>query len=146
MRHFALVVASCLILSSMGCRKQQSGTASSVSDTTQDLAATPLPAAPDTAPSIRNFPFDQRQEFVQSIRQQLSGIDQQIADLRSQAKSRGGPVSDRALARITATRRVVEQDLKRMNTATAANWERMKSGVNQEMDRLTESIEAAQPK
>jgi hypothetical protein len=117
-----------------------------MTDTTTAPAPAPEPAVTDTAPAVRDFSFDQRQEFAQSIRQQLVQIDQQIADLRSQAKSRGGAVSDRALANIAATRRSVERNLNRVNTATAANWEQVKDRVNRSVESLNESIEGAQPK
>jgi hypothetical protein len=55
-------------------------------------------------------------------------------------------VSDRALANIRATRKTVDRNLRRVDGATAANWDQAKSAVNQSVDRLTESIEAAQPK
>jgi hypothetical protein len=40
----------------------------------------------------------------------------------------------------------VDRNLKRADAATAANWDQVKSAVTQSVDRLTESIEAAQPK
>jgi small-conductance mechanosensitive channel len=100
----------------------------------------------DTAPAVREFGFDQRQEFAQSVRQKLAGIDRQIKDLASQAKSRGGAVSDRALANIRTERRALDRNLKRVDAATAANWEQIKRGVNQSVEKLNDSIDGAQPK
>jgi small-conductance mechanosensitive channel len=100
----------------------------------------------DTAPAVHEFGFDQRQEFAQSVRQKLAGIDRQIKDLASQAKSRGGAVSDRALANIRTERRALDRNLKRVDAATAANWEQIKRGVNQSVEKLNDSIDGAQPK
>jgi hypothetical protein len=143
---FTLGAAVLVLTSTIGCRKQRSSETGGVSDSTRSPVAAPVAETPDTTPAVPSFSFDQRQAFTQSIRQQLTGIDRQIAELRSQAKSRGGAVSDRALATIVASRRAVERDLKRVSSATAANWEQVKTGVNQGVEKLNETIEAAQPK
>lgn len=141
-----LTLACALLLSvTLGCRSKQSSETGGVSDTTPTAAA-PSVAAEDTAAAIHDFAFDQRREFGQSIRQQLAQLDQEIGQLAAQAKSRGGAVSDRALATIRATRKAVDRNLQRIDAATAANWDQVKAGVNQSVDRLNESIEAAQPK
>ena len=133
-----------LLLATAGCRSKQTTNATSEPDTSTPAAApAPEPAA-STAP--RDFSFDQRQQFTESIRQQLATADQQIKELAGQVKSKGGAVSDRALANIRANRKTVDRNLKRADAATAANWDQVKSAVSQSVDRLTESIEAAQPK
>lgn len=148
MRRFALAAAALVLMSSLSCRKQQSNETGGVGDTTNASAAAPAPAAevPTTSTGIQDFAFDQRQEFAQSIRQQLADIDQQATELGSQVKSRGGAVSDRALARLLRMRRAVERDLGRVNTATAGDWEQIRNEVTQGVDQLNEAIQAAQPK
>jgi hypothetical protein len=143
MRGFAL--AAWVLIALIGCRKQQANETAGISDTAMSPAPAPAAELPDTA-AVRPFSFDQRQEFARSIRQQLANIDQQITDLTSQAKSRGGAVSDRALANIVASRRAVERNLRRINSATAGNWEQVSQGLSQAVESLSESIEAAQPK
>jgi hypothetical protein len=146
MQRLALAVTALLVAVTIGCRKKQTSETGGFSDTTRTTTVAPAPEVRDTAPAVGRFGFDQRQEFAQSIRQQLAGIDQQIKELASEAKSKGGAVSDRALANIRASRRAVDRSLTRINSATAANWEQVKGGVNQSVDRLTESIQGAQPK
>jgi hypothetical protein len=73
-------------------------------------------------------------------------VDQQINELSDQAKSKGGAVSDRALASIRTARKAVDRSLSRVDAATAANWEQVRRGITQGVERLSESIEAAQPK
>jgi uncharacterized protein YaaR (DUF327 family) len=143
MRQLAFAALT-LLLTTAGCRSKQTATTGGEPDTSvTEAAPAPEPAA-SNAP--REFSFDQRQQFTESIRQQLATADQQIKELSDQVKSKGGAVSDRALANIRATRKSVDRNLKRADAATAANWDQVKSGVNQSVDRLTESIEAAQPK
>ena len=144
MRQLAFAALTLLFATTAGCRSKQTANAGGEPDTsvTADAPA-PEPAA-SNAP--REFPFDQRQQFTESIRQELATADQQIKELADQVKSKGGAVSDRALANIRATRKTVDRNLKRADAATEANWDQVKSGVNQSVDRLTESIEAAQPK
>ena len=143
-----IAVSLALVLSiTIGCKKKPvNNEVGGMSDTTPTPPVATVATPRDTAPAVRDFPFDQRQQFVQSIRQQLATIDRQIADMASQAKSKGGAVSDRALANIRASRRTVDRNLRKAQAATAANWEQMKRGVNQSVDNLTEAIEGAQPK
>ena len=148
MRRFAFAAATFVLILSIGCRKQRSNETGGVSDTTTPPPATsePAPAAADTASAPPEFTFDQRQNFVQSIRQQLTDIDRQIKELSAQAKSRGGAVSDRALNNVRTARRTVERDLSRVNAATAANWEQVRQSVTRSVENLNEAIEVAQPK
>jgi hypothetical protein len=144
MRQLAFAALTLLLAITAGCRSKQTANAGGEPDTSvTESAPAPEPAA-STAP--RDFSFDQRQQFTESVRQQLATTDQQIKELASQVKSKGGAVSDRALANIRATRKTVDRNLRRVDAATAANWDQAKSAVNQSVDRLTESIEAAQPK
>ena len=149
MRQFTFAAATFLLIATLGCRKQRSNETGGVSDTaTTPPAATTAaaPAADDTATAPPEFTFDQRQNFVQSIRQQLTEIDRQIEELSAQAKSRGGAVSDRALTNVRTARRTVDRDLSRVNAATAANWEQVRQGVTRSVENLNEAIEVAQPK
>jgi hypothetical protein len=141
-----LALAGALLLgAALGCRSKQTTNADT---STTDTSMTTTTTAPEPAASTgpRDFSFDERQQFTESIRQQLSTADQQISELASQVKSKGGAVSDRALANIRATRKAAERDLRRVEAATAANWDQVKTTVNRSVDRLSESIEAAQPK
>jgi hypothetical protein len=146
MRRLACAAATFVLIATLACRKQQSSDTGGVTDTASTTASAPAPAAPDTAGTGTDFSFDQRQVFAQSIREQLRDVDRQIEELSAQAKSRGGAVSDRALANIRASRRAVDRSLSRVETASAANWDQIKQGINQALDNLSESIEAAQPK
>jgi small-conductance mechanosensitive channel len=145
MRPLAYTALAVLLASSLSCRKKQTAETGGVSDTTH-AAPMVAPEVRDTTPAVPTFGFDQRKEFAQSIRQQLSGIDRQIKELAGQAKSRGGAVSDNALAVIRTERRTLDRNLKRVDAATAANWEQVKRGVNQSLEKLTDTIEGAQPK
>jgi hypothetical protein len=146
MRPLSLAILTISILLELGCRKQRSSDTGGMSDTTPPAAtAAPAPAA-DTSSGTSDFGFERRQEFAQSIRQQLTSVDRQISELAAQAKSRGGAVSDRALANVRAARRSVDRNLKQVEAATAANWDQVKQRVNGGLDNLSEAIEAAQPK
>jgi hypothetical protein len=147
MPRFTLI-AAVLLASSLGCRKQRASAPEDLSDSTPAAPTVETPAVEpaDTSTRVQDLGFDQRQRFAQSIRQQLSGIDQQIKDLAAEAKSKGGAVSDRALARIRASRQTVNRSLSQVDVATAANWGKVKQGVNRAVDDLTEAIESAQPK
>jgi hypothetical protein len=145
MRRFTIVATALLLVLSLGCRKKQSTAGGSTTDTAQTAATVaPAPEPVDTTPA--DFTFERRQEFSQSIQQQLASLDQQIRDLAAQAKSQGGAVSDRAIANVRASRRAVDRSLRQVDAATAANWDRAKQGVRTALDNLSEAMEAAQPK
>ena len=148
MRQLTLAALVLALTAGFGCRSKRSTTPDTSGDTTTS-STTPAPAAaPEPAPSTRpeDAAFEGRQEFVQTIRQRLATADRQIQELAAQVKSKGGAVSDRALAAARANRRVVDRDLKRVEAATAANWEQVRNAVNRSVERLSESIEEAQPK
>jgi small-conductance mechanosensitive channel len=145
MRPLAYAALALVLASSLSCRKKQASETGGVGDTTH-AAPVVTPEVRDTTPATPAYGFDQRKEFAQSIRQQLTGVDRQIKELAGQAKSRGGAVSDNALAVIRSERRALDRNLKRVDAATAANWEQVKRGVNQSLEKLTDTIESAQPK
>jgi small-conductance mechanosensitive channel len=145
MRPLAYAALVLVLASSLSCRKKQASETGGVSDTTH-AAPVVTPEVRDTTPAIPAYGFDQRKEFAQSIRQQLTGVDRQIKELAGQAKSRGGAVSDNALAVIRSERRALDRNLKRVDAATAASWEQVKRGVTQSLEKLTDTIESAQPK
>lgn len=145
MRLLASIAVILLLPLSLGCGRDRVDETGGV-DTTTNMTPAPEPAVTDTATIPADFGFEQRQEFAGSIRQQLAELDRDIRDLASQAKSRGGAVSDRALANIRASRRAVDGSLRRIDAATGANWEQIKESVNRSVENLNESIEAAQPK
>ncbi|MGH7510526.1 MAG: hypothetical protein ACREMZ_13795 [Gemmatimonadales bacterium] len=144
MRQLAFSVVALLLAAALGCGDRNNREVGGVTDTMPTVTTPEPPLEAD--PGMRDFTFDQRQEFAQSIRNELAEIDQEIEALASQAKSQGGAVSDRALARIRASRQAVNRDLQRVDAATATNWEEVRSGVTQSVENLEESIQAAQPK
>ncbi len=145
MRQLPLAAVAALLITGLGCGDRRNREVGGVSDTMPPVEVT-TPDEPEATPGVRDFSFDQRQEFAESVRQQLAAIDSEIEQLASQAKSQGGAVSDRALARIRASRKAVDRNLQRVEAATAANWEQVKSGVTQSVESLEETLDAAQPK
>lgn len=144
MRQLALAAVALLLLANAGC-KRKSSEVGGMRDTmpAPEVATTPEPE-PAAAPT--DYTFDQRQQFIESVRQQLAGIDAEIDQLASEAKSKGGAVSDRALARVRAARQSLNRDLQRVQTATTANWEQVRGNVTRAVENLEETIGAAQPK
>lgn len=150
MREVAFAAAVLLLPVAAGCGDRQRNDVSSTMDTAVAPAPEPAPSAgQETARGLdtrRDYGFEEREDFAQSIRRQLAELDQRIEELSAQAKSAGGAVSDRALERIRATRRAVDRSLQRVGAATADRWEEIRGGVNQAMDDLDEAVERAYPK
>ena len=143
MRHLALAVPALLLALSLGCGDRKNRETGGVSDTSVSVTTPPVADAPIEA---RDFSFDERQGFAGSIRQQLAELDSRIEQLSAEAKSKGGAVSDRALARIRESRRTVDRNLGRIDNATADTWEDVKGRVNRSVEDLAEGVEAAMPK
>jgi hypothetical protein len=145
MGRIAFAATAVLLLASLGCGDRRNREVGGVSDTTPTPEVTTA-EPPEATPGVSDFSFDQRREFEESVRQQLAGIDSEIEELAAQAKSQGGAVSDRALARIRAARQAVNRDLSRLSAATAANWDQVRGGVTRSVESLEGEIEMAQPK
>jgi hypothetical protein len=145
MRQLPLAAMALLLAAGLGCGKRKTNDDVGSARDTSPAPEVTTSAAPE-ATGAADFSFDQRQQFTESVRQQLAGIDAEIKQLASQAKSQGGAVSDRALARIRSSRQAVSRDLKKVEAATAANWDQLRSGVTRSVENLEETIGAAQPK
>jgi gas vesicle protein len=145
MRTVALAATALLLAATSGCgdrERENLGTMDTVT-------ALPPGTVQETGGNLdvpRSYGFEERQDFANSIRGQLADFDRQIEELASQAKSEGGSVSDRALANIRASRRAVEKNLGRVETATAENWEEIRRGVDGAVEHLAEAVERAYPK
>ena len=143
MRHLAFTVAGVILTSLLGCGDRKSSETGGVSDTSVTVSTPDVPEPPVEA---RDFSFEDRQGFAASIRQQLSELDTQIDQLAAEVKSKGGAVSDRAVARIRQSRQGAEKSLGRIDNATADSWEDVKTRVNRSVEDLAEAVEGAMPK
>jgi hypothetical protein len=143
MRHLAITAAGVVLTALLGCGDRKSSETGGVTDTSLTVTTPDMPEAPVEA---RDFGFEDRQGFRESIRQQLDELDTEIDRLSEQAKSKGGAVSDKALARIRESRRGVDRSLARVDNATAATWEDLKGTVNRSVENLAEAVEGAMPK
>ena len=143
MRHLAFTLAGVLVTALLGCGDRKNNETGGVSDTSLTMTTPDVAEAPVEA---RDFSFDDRQGFAASIRQQLTELDSQIEQLATEVKSKGGAVSDRAVARIRESRKAAEQSLSRIDNATADSWEDVKTRVNRSVEDLAEAVEGAMPK
>ena len=143
MRHLAFTVAGVIFTALLGCGDRKTSETGGVSDTSVTVSTPDVPEPPVEA---RDFSFEDRQGFAASIRQQLSELDTQIDQLAAEVKSKGGAVSDRAVARIRQSRQAAEKSLSRIDNATADTWEDVKARVNRSVEDVAEGVEAAMPK
>lgn len=142
MRYLALAVPALLLAVTPACSKKKSSESGGVSDPSISVT-TPPAEAPVEA---RDYSYGERQDFAQSIRSQLAELDGQIAQLSQEAKSKGGAVSDRALERIRAARKVVDRNLRKIDKVSADNWDELKLNTNQSVQDVAEGVEGAMPK
>ena len=143
MRHLFFTVAGVIFTALLGCGDRKTNETGGMTDTSITVTTPDVPEPPVEA---RDFSFEDRQGFAASIRQQLSELDTQIDQLAAEVKSKGGAVSDRAVARIRQSRRAAEKNLSRIDNATADTWEDVKTRVNRSVEDLAEAVEGAMPK
>jgi hypothetical protein len=143
MRHLAISAVGVMLIAVLGCSGKKSSETGGVNDSSINVTTPPATEAPVEA---RDFSFDERQDFAQSIRSQLTELDAQIAQLSAEAKSKGGAVSDRALERIRAARKAADRNLGKIANATADNWEAVKTSTNRSVEDVAEAVESAMPK
>lgn len=143
MRHLAITVIGVMLTALLGCGDRKSNETGGVSDTSSTVTT---PPAADEPIEARDFSFDERQGFAGSIRQQLTELDGRIEQLAAEAKSKGGAVSDRALARIRQNRKLVDRNLAQIDKATADTWDDLKGRVNRSVEDVAEAVEGAMPK
>ena len=143
MRHLTITLVGVMITALLGCGDKKSSETGGVSDTSINVTTPPVTDAPVEA---RDFSFEERQDFAQSIRTQLTELDGQIEQLAAEAKSKGGAVSDRALERIRAARKAADRNLNGIANATADNWEKVKANTNRSVENLAGAVEGAMPK
>ncbi len=143
MRYLALAVPAVLIAVTLGCSRKKTSESGGVSDTSISVTTPPAAEAPVEA---RDYSYGERQDFAKSIRSQLAELDGQIAQLSAEAKSKGGAVSDRALERIRAARKVVDRNLSKIDKVTANNWDELKLNTNQSVQDVADGVEGAMPK
>lgn len=143
MRHLAITVVGVMLTGLLGCGDRKSNETGGVSDTSMTVTTPPVSDAPIEA---RDFAFEERQGYTESIRSQLADLDGQIKQLAAEAKSKGGAVSDRALERIRTARKTADRNLSRIAGATADNWEKVKLNTNKSVEAVAEAVEGAMPK
>lgn len=143
MRYLAFAFPALVLAITLGCGNRKTRETGGVNDTSISVTTPPAADAPVEA---RDFTFDERQGFAQSIRSQLTELDAQIAQLSAEAKSKGGAVSDRALERIRAARKAADRNLSNITNATADNWAKIKTNTNQSVQDVAEAVEGAMPK
>jgi gas vesicle protein len=146
MRHLAFTIAGVVVTALLGCGDRKNSETGGVSDTSVSVSTPDVSDVPEAPVEARDFSFDDRQGFTASIRQQLTELDARIEELAADVKSKGGAVSDRAVARIRQSRRAAEQSLGRIDNATADTWEDVKTRVNRSVEDLAEAVEGAMPK
>lgn len=143
MRHLAIALTGLWFTTLLGCGDRRTDETAGVADTAVTVTT---PAVADEPVEARDYAYDERDGFANSIRQQLAELDTEIEQLAAAAKSRGGAVSDRRLADVRAARQAVNRHLARIDNATADNWDDIKQAVNEAVEHVSEAIETAQPK
>ena len=145
MRHTILVTAFLTAATlAMGCTSKEVKAA--VAPKPADPAAVHLDKAKaetkQAAQAMRDYAYAEKTEFVDKMKKELVSTQEELDWLSAKVESAGGAVKTDAKARLDAVREKwaqAKKQLDRAETATASDWDDVKSGFKQSYADLQDS-------
>lgn len=145
MKHAILVTAFLTAAAlTVGCTSKKVKAA--VAPKQADPAAVHLDKAKaetkQAAQAMRDYAYAEKTEFVDKMRKELVSTQEELDRLSAKVESSGGAVKTDAKARLETVREKwtqAKKQLDRAETATASDWEDVKSGFKQSYTDLKDS-------
>lgn len=143
-------IAPAALLGTWGCSKSETtktqDVVQDVKTTAKDVAADVKTAAVDTWDSIKDFTFERRSDFSDSMGRMADKLDAKVADLRASAstlpdaaaKDRNAALKDYDEARADLKARLTD-----LGNATADGWSDAKAKVSAAWDRVEAAYKKA---
>lgn len=100
----------------------------------------------DALRSIKDYSFQNRDEYERRLQAALSQVDDQVEDLRERAAGASGEAKERlqqAAQDLQARSRVVRERLQRVRASSAPAWQELRSGVNSAFEELRDAFDRA---
>ncbi len=96
--------------------------------------------------SVRDYTFQQKDEYERKLQALLRNLDDQVQDLHERAAQASGPAREQLeqSARDLNTRaEVVRQRLQRVRSASADAWQDLRAGVHSALEELRDAFDRA---
>ena len=119
--------------------------ANDVGDAANDVGDQAKRAAEDANNKIAGTPYERRDEFRHEVDERIAALDKELADLRAHVNKDATESYRNAVAAANDTRRTLRADVNRLSTATAANWDELKTRVTVTLDSLDLQVKALRP-
>ena len=120
--------------------------ADDVGDAAREAADDAGDAAKDAADKVEGATsWERRDEYRREVRAQLDQFDRELADLRKGVNDDASEAYTSAVAAARESRRAVGREVERLGSATAANWDEVRSDVRDALEGLDRQIRALRP-
>jgi len=94
---------------------------------------------------ISSYSYERRDAFRKDVDKRLAAMDKELADLGRAVNEDATEAYTKSVAAARETRKAVERDVNRLNSATAANWDEVQSAVSRSLDSLDRQLRALRP-
>jgi len=119
--------------------------ADAVGDAAKEAGNDVKDAANDAADKVEATSYDRRDEFRHDVDERVAALDKELADLRAHVNKDATESYRNAVAAASDTRRTLRADVNRLSTATAANWDELRTRVSVTLDSLDLQLKALRP-
>jgi phage host-nuclease inhibitor protein Gam len=134
--HLMIPLISVVVLAA-GCNREESA-----SDQIDQLQADTR----ETAREVKDYPYEQKDEFTEAMRNQLAEINREIEQLAARIESSSDAVKAEASPKLEALREqaaALGRQIDKAGDATESSWESVKSGTNKAYDSLKDGFQAS---
>lgn len=99
-----------------------------------------------TLQAVKNYSFEQKDEYQKRLQAVLPKLDQRIDNLKRQAEQASGQAKEeyrKQIPRLQKLRARVQDQLARVQSATPGAWQDIKTGVGAAVEDLQKAFESA---
>lgn len=157
MKKVAWVGAALALALTAGCRDRDHSDADDQARATADQTGNAVDsaadavgdaardAANDAADKVGATSYERRDEFRHEVEERTAALDKELADLRAHVNKDATESYRNAVAAANDTRRTLGAEVDRLSSATAANWDELKTRVSVTLDSLDRQLRALRP-
>lgn len=102
-------------------------------------------AAEDAVDEVRGYSYERRDEFRRDVRERLAKMDKELAELERATEKGASQARRDAVAAARDAREAIDQNVERLGTATASNWDELKRRVNESLYSTDRALRALRP-
>ncbi|HVR35997.1 MAG TPA: hypothetical protein VMS21_09115 [Methylomirabilota bacterium] len=138
--HLMIPLISVIVLAA-GCNREESRE-ESASDRIDQLQADTR----ETAREVKDYSYEQKDEFTETMRNQLAEINREIEQLAARIENSSDAVKAEASPKLEALREqaaALDRQIEKAGDATESTWESVKSGTSQAYESLKDGFQTS---